>query len=143
MFDTASEFQVGLNDPSPVTRVLILGYYDGATDGVLQLGDGKRVYRFDLIEDGAEAREFEFRPLAPESWDRLVAVIGEHIAPKWPRWAPVWRFPNPDIQAEVESKVDAILQRAGGVEWEITTPDPVGFTSLIARPMTLARAVAV
>src|SRR5262245_10767151 len=40
----------GNNYPSPVTRVLALGYYDGPTNGVLQCGDGGPVCKFNLIE---------------------------------------------------------------------------------------------
>jgi len=143
MFDSTGDFQAGINAPSPVTRVLILGYCDGATDGVMQLGDGERVYRFEMIRDAAEEREFSVRPLAPDAWDDLVAIIAEHVAPKWPNWAPLWQFSNPAIQREVERKVDAILDGAGAVEWEIATPDPVGFCSVTARPMIRAGAVAV
>ena len=148
MFDTAIDFHPGVNSPSPVTRVLILGYYDGATDGVLQLGDGERIYRFAMPPEGDSAeetdgREFHLRPLPPESWDRLVAIIGEHIAPSWPNWAPIWRFPSPEIQRDVELRVDAILDRAGVVEWQIATGGEFGFDSPIAYPMNRARKVAI
>ena len=143
MFDSTGDLRPGLNDPSPVTRVLILGYCDGATDGVMRLADGESAYRFDMIRDGIEEREFALRPLAPEAWDDLVAIIGEHIAPKWPNWVPLWKFPDFAIQKVVERKVDAILEGASVVEWEIATRDSVGFGSLTARPLIRARAVAV
>ena len=147
MFEMPIDFQPGINDPSPVTRVLILGYYDGPTNGVLRLGDGARIYRFDRTdEDGfpvsTDGREFQLRPLPPESWDRLVAIIGEHIPPSWPNWAPLWRFPSPEIQRDVESEVDAILDRAGGVEWEIATYGVGEFGRVIATPSTCSKVVA-
>ncbi len=147
MFEMPIDFQPGINDPSPVTRVLILGYYDGATDGVLQLGEGERSYRFAMLQGGESAeesdgREFQLRPLPPESWDRLVAIIGEHIPPSWPNWAPLWRFPSPEIQCDVEAEVDAILDRAGGVEWEIATYGAGEFGRVIATPSTCSKVVA-
>jgi len=50
-----SDFRPGINDSSPVGRVLILGYSDGATGGVLHLAEGGRVYRFDMIRARAVA----------------------------------------------------------------------------------------
>lgn len=140
------DFRVGNNDPSPVTRVLILGYYDGATDGVLQLGDGGRVYRFDLDQDAEsnlEQRTFVLRPLPNESWEQLVGIIAEHIPPQWPYWVPLWRFPTPQIQHDVECRTDAILDQAGDDAWLITTSDPVAFQSFTARPAVRKRSLAV
>ena len=129
--------RVGRNDPSPVSRVLILGYYDGATDGVLQLGDDGPVYRFDWSDevhnpDGSDARSYTLRPLAIDALDRLIAILADYHEPKWPAWLPQWQFPTPEIQADVTARVDAILAQADEPEWEIATSDTVTFASLEA-----------
>ena len=133
----------GTNAPSPVSRVLILGFYDGATDGVLQLGDGGPVYRFDLCDEehnpeGCDTRSYILRPLADDALDRLTAILAEYHEPKWPAWLPVWQFPTPQIQADVTARVDAILA-AGEPEWVITTTDTVEFTNFEAHPAVTAR----
>jgi hypothetical protein len=43
-----TDFVPGVNDPSPVSRVVVFGYSDGATDGVMELAGGA-VYRFDQV----------------------------------------------------------------------------------------------
>lgn len=137
-----TEFREGWNAPSPVGRVLILGYYDGATDGVLQLNGG-RVYRFDLLDearnaDGLDEREYELRPLPADALDRLVRAIGEYITPTWPVWLPVWRFPSPETEQAVRRQVDAVLEAAATPAWHIVTNDTVEFATLTARPLVRA-----
>lgn len=127
----------GPNNPSPVTRVLILGYYDGATDGVLQLGDSGPVYLFDWSDeahnqDGCDTRSYSLRALADDALDRLTASLAEYHEPKWPAWLPLWQFPTPEIQADVTARVDAILATAGEPEWYIATTDAVEFSAFDA-----------
>src|SRR4051812_42058969 len=104
----------GGNDPSPVTRVLILGYYDGATDGVLQLGDGGPEYRFEMTRerhdpDGCDERTFDLRPLPAGALDRLADALAPYHAARWPVWAPLWTFPSDGARQAAEGLVAAIL----------------------------------
>jgi hypothetical protein len=127
----------------PVTRVLILGYYDGATDGVFQCGDGGPVYRFEMtaedrLPDGPDGRTFDLRPLPPDALDRLAVVLAPYHATQWPVWAPLWTFPSDDARRETEQAVDDILGRAGPVEWTVTTTDTVGFGRVTAVPAGVA-----
>lgn len=137
-----TDFVPGLNDPSPVSRVIVFGYYDGATDGVMELADGL-VYRFDLADEthnpeGCDERQFDLRPLPPGSLDRLAAIIGEHITPAWPVWAPIWNFSTDVLKVEVERRVDAILDLASEPQWRITTSDTTSFGMLTALPLRSA-----
>lgn len=130
-----TDFVPGLNDPSPVSRVIAFGYYDGATDGVLLLGDGIG-YRFDLAgethnPDRCDERRYTLRPLPAGSFEELAAVVGEHIEPRWPAWVPVWTFPSDEVRQDVERRVDAILEQADGLRWHITTSDTVRFGSVV------------
>lgn len=36
--------------PSPFDRAVVLGWYDGPTDGLVRCGDCKRVYRFEMLD---------------------------------------------------------------------------------------------
>ena len=120
----------GADYPSPVTRVLAFGYFDGPTEGVLQVGPDGEVYRFVMIDelpgqgaDDTDLRSFALSPLAAESLDALVGVLAEALSPSlppnWSLWVPVWRFPSPAIQKDVESRVDHLLGPAGPAVWQV------------------------
>jgi hypothetical protein len=131
--------------PTAARRLLILGYYDGATDGVLEADTGD-IYRFDLLDevhnpDGCDHRSFVLRPLPADSLDRLTEIIGEHIPPAWPHWFPIWRFSSDAIRQDVDTRIDAILAQAGGTEWESRPDDLVTFSRLTVTPA--ARGVAI
>lgn len=109
--------------PASCRRIIVFGYYDGATDGVLEADTGD-TYRFDMQgevynPDGLDRRTYIFRPLPSDALDRLAAVIGKYMPPKWPGWYPLWKFPDAESQAAVEKQVDAILDQAGPARWEV------------------------
>jgi hypothetical protein len=80
--------------------------------------------------------------LPPVTLDRLAAVLGEHITPAWPVWAPLWKFPNRATQELVERSTDVILEQAGEPTWRITTTDTMRFACLEAVPVRTAARVA-
>src|SRR5262245_42589442 len=136
----ASAIRPGLNAPSPVRRVLILGYYDGATDGVIELGPVPEVFEFRQSDevfnpDGVDRRTFDLRPLPADSMARLVAAISPYIEPAWPTWAPVWRFPDESARQAVEAQVGAILSAAERPLWQIETDDTIAFSHFHARQL--------
>lgn len=135
-----SDFNTGVNDPCPVTRVIVFGYCDGVVDGVMQLGEAGPTYRFEFIDQranpsGLDERRYELRPLPSEAFDEVSSVVGEHITPTWPVWLPIWKFTDEQVQEGVEQRVDAILELAAEPTWHITTADPMGFASVIATPV--------
>ncbi len=140
------DFVHGLNDPSPVSRVVILDYYDGALAGVMELGGGT-AFRFDCTAethnpDGCDERQYALRPLPAGSFPRLVVALTEHLQPGWPVWAPIWIFPSAEAQAEVERRVDAVLGLATEARWSLTTSDTVEFRAVTVEPTrTAVRAV--
>lgn len=121
----------------PVTRVLILAYYDGATDGVLQVGEDGPEYRFEMTDeqrnpDGLDVRTFDLRPLPAGSLDRVAAALAPYHPARWPVWAPLWTFPSDVDRQAVERAVDEVLAGAGPPEWAVTTSDTVEFSTLHA-----------
>jgi len=113
----------GLAKPASCRRMIVFGYYDGAKHGVLEADTGD-VYRFDLRGEeynpnGRDRRTFLLRALPSNALDRLSAVIGKFMPPNWPGWFPIWKFPDAETQAAVESQVDAILNEAGLAQWEV------------------------
>jgi hypothetical protein len=140
------DFVPGLNDPSPVQRVIIFDYYDGALGGVMELAGGTS-FRFDCTDethnpDGCDERTYTLRPLPAGSFERLVAVLSEHLQPGWPVWAPIWAFPSAEVQGEVERRVDVILDSAAESRHRLTTTDTTTFRTVTGEPArTPARAV--
>ncbi|HKI37454.1 MAG TPA: hypothetical protein VKA46_36705 [Gemmataceae bacterium] len=137
-------FREGSDYPSPVTRVLALGYYDGPTEGVLQVGPSGGVYRFAMTDEfpgegtnDTDLRSFTLSPLPPGSLDALVDLLAKALAlsllPDWSVWVPVWRFPSSAIQKEVEGQVDGLLQLTGPPVWQVTTDDLFGMLRNVKR----------
>jgi hypothetical protein len=120
----------GTREANPLgnpTRMIVLGFYDGPTEGVIQFGDGGSVYHFK--QEGEEVpaageidtRRYCFHPLPADALDRITAAIEPHIAPSWPFWFPIWLFPSPEIQASVDAAIEAILNEAAPAEWLVET----------------------
>ena len=113
--------------PSPVVRVIALGFYDGPTEGVLQTADGA-AYRFDLIAeehnpDGLYDRTFALRPLPLGVFDEVAELVGGSAAavvvPRWP-------VAGPDRQAEIDRRLDTLLASARPSAWEVRCRDLTG-----------------
>lgn len=142
------DFRPGPDRMFPVTRFVVLGFYDGATDGILQLGDGGPVFRFELPADEGEAealtsseRTFDLRPLPADALDRLTIVLAPYHPPTWPGWFPRWVFPNERTERDVEAGVAAILAQSGPVIGRLTTRDPWRFSAVTLSAFTLPEAV--
>lgn len=116
-------------------RMILLGYYDGPTEGVIQFADG-RVFRFVMPDEeeqlcrGWFPREYAFHPLPTDALDRLEAVLAEHLTPDRPVWYVTWQFATPAIEREVDARVGSILAEAGPVEWLVTVPGYWSFADL-------------
>jgi hypothetical protein len=131
----------GLNVPSRISRVIALGFYDGATDGVLQIGEQGPVYRFEVPEEMDESvaftsteRPFDLRPLPPDALDRLVALIAPYLPVRWPFWFVRWQEIPEAVKPALMGQIDSILAEAEPPTWRITTPDPWAFSTVSAAP---------
>lgn len=123
----------------------MLGYYDCATDGVIEFGSIRETYQFRWTDadhpaaDTLHRRTFTLHPMPADSLERLSNVLTPYIKPAWPAWFPIWRFPSESIQQDVEAETDAILAEAGPATWQIETEDVFNFshftaTRLLAEP---------
>ena len=114
-----------LKGASPFDRAVVLGWYDGPTDGLVRCVACKRVYRFELLDSVDEDRGIRLYSLAPlpaESWDRLVDLLSPYTTPSWPMWVPLWKFPTEDDRAAVDRAVDDLIAQAKSPEFVVTTP---------------------
>lgn len=128
----------GANYPSPVQKVLALGYYDGPTEGVLQCGDGQ-TYRFDCLAwepQTQDLRLFRLSLLPSPGWERLIALCAAYESPRWPVWVV-------GLHEELHQPIQDILRQAGPVEWVIATEDLLGEMLRVkaVRPEELARVI--
>ncbi|HEY1187442.1 MAG TPA: hypothetical protein VGE74_07275 [Gemmata sp.] len=114
---------MGDDRPDPTARLIAFGFYDGATDGVLETHSGIG-YRFDLIDDwpGATAdtlRMFLLSPLPSGSFARLRELISPHCEFRQPYWVPSWWHLDATTKGVLDSQVDAVLNAAGKPMWAV------------------------
>ena len=116
-------------DPLGVpARMILLGYYDGPTEGVIQF-ESRAVYRFVMPDEENQLcrqsfpREYVFHPLPTNALDRLEAVLAEHLVPQRPAWYVNWEFETPEIECEMADRVGAILAEARPAAWLVTVAE--------------------
>jgi hypothetical protein len=126
----AAGVRVGANPAAVVQRLLVLDYYDGATEGVMEFGPTREAYHFRWVDaehptgEALRRRTYVLHPMPADSLDRLAIVLAPHLKPNWPAWFPIWRFPSESIRQRVEAETDAILAEAGPATWLVETDDP-------------------
>ncbi len=111
-------------EPSPFDRAIVLGWYDGPSDGLIRCGACKRIFRFELLDSVDEDREIQIYSLAQlpaDSMDRLVNALSPFMKPYWPMWAPLWKFPTEDDRIRVDRAVDDLIARACSPEVVVMT----------------------
>jgi hypothetical protein len=118
-----TDFVEGEEYPSPVTQIIGLDYYDGVTAGVLKTASGS-VYRFDMVDeefnpDGLDRRTFVLAALPTRAFDTILSAIAPHIAPQWPCWVPIWKFPTEETRLSIEELIDQVLATAGKPAWRV------------------------
>jgi hypothetical protein len=135
----------GLNDPSPIHRVIALDWHDGPTGGVLQLGEAGPVFRFQMFDqrigvgpDDMDLRVYGLYPLPNDALNRITDSLASYHSPHWPVWWPIWQFPSDEIRRSVDSRIDGILQQSGPLTWVVV--GDMGQTAIRALPVQIAKA---
>jgi hypothetical protein len=79
------------NSPSPFTRIVALGFYDGPTFGVLRCNACQSDYKFDMLawDETHEVRVFRLGALPSGTLEQCVQVLGTVSPPQWPVWVPM------------------------------------------------------
>jgi hypothetical protein len=111
---------------SPFDRAIVLGWYDGPTEGLVRCGTCGRSHRFELLDSVDEDRGVRLYRLAPvpaDTMDRLDDALARFMAPSWPMWVPLWKFPTEDDHIAVDRAVDELMARAAAPEFVIATSD--------------------
>jgi hypothetical protein len=111
----------------PFHRMVVLGYYDGPTDGIIQCANCSEEYRFDLLDADWDAatevpRIFSLTPMPPGSLEQLAAECqSEDRAPDWSRqpchvW-PHWDYPSPAEREAADRRIREILGQGTEPAW--------------------------
>jgi len=128
--------------PSPFDRAIVLGWYDGPTEGLVRCGACKRIFRFvalDSVDEDRGIRIYSLAPMPADSFERLIDALSPFMTPSWPMWVPRWEFPEEADRINIDRLVDDLIGRADAPELAITTP---GLLEEIgdARPITASEA---
>jgi hypothetical protein len=117
-----SQFPKG---PSPFDRAIVLGWYDGPIEGFVRCSSCNRIFRFvmlDSLDEDREIRIYSLAPVANDSWDRLVTALSPFMAPNWPMWTPLWKFPTEADRIAVDRVVDELIAQADPPEYVVIAP---------------------
>ncbi len=100
--------------PSPFSRIVALGYYDGFLSGVVSCDVCSTAYRVEILDmdDDQNNRIFSLASLATGLFNALVESISRYETPKWPFWCPQYQFGSEEDRALVRNSVFSVLEQA-------------------------------
>lgn len=135
MGGTCCRFLIGTVSrvPSPFSRVVAVGYYDGPTSGVVECGVCATLYRFEKLDwdDEQDVRIFSLSPVRGRSISELTQDSGG-VVPSWP----VWVLGGAATE-DAARLVEEISAAADPVEFIVATENLLG-TIEVWRPVGLA-----
>ena len=96
-------------------RVIVTGYYDGPTEGIIDLGDDVGVFCFEEVafDNGRQTRVSKLSRVPAEQLESIIAALSSALGPpKWPLWMPMWQFEDENLRLKIEAELDAFCARA-------------------------------
>ena len=103
---------------SPFSKLVVLGYYDGPTAGLLQCEVCSTAYRFEMLDidpdwdEGLDVRIFSLSQLSPGSFEELIEICENFFGiPDWPIWVIIWNFSSEAEENQVFRKIQEIENR--------------------------------
>ena len=129
--NSCDKFDIQTGTPAAAfSRLIALGFYDGATDGVAQCAAYGAAWAFSLVDmcirwDGLDdLRIFALARLGEGDFERLVSLCERTgRTPAFPYWVPLWTFPTAELKAQTESEVDALLSGNAPADWLVAATD--------------------
>ena len=108
---------------SPFNKIIIFGYYDGATSGVAQCGNCSIAYRFEIVawDSNQENRIYSLAAIDSETFNSIVRIMSKLGTPQWPCWIPRWEFGSDEEEKHTRYSLDLLLQRASRANLVIAT----------------------
>jgi hypothetical protein len=97
--------------PSPFSRIIAFGYYDGPFEGVLVCEEcaEEYVFRTAAWKHDEDIRIYELQRVARGAFDAVLAVCSALGTPTWPVWVPRWEFPTHAQQGEADRQLGSLL----------------------------------
>lgn len=96
-----------------VERMIVLGYYDGPTQGLVRLQGGD-TYRFEAVAFDIESdrRVLKLWALSSASFEHMAQVLTNALGEaRWPIWVPHWNFRSDVERLRIEREVEQISPR--------------------------------
>jgi hypothetical protein len=126
-----SEFMLNPSDWNP-RRVLVTGYFDGPTAGIIDFGAPLDVFCFDEMAFDSEraTRVSRLSAVPSDAFEPIVDALSLVFGPpKWPFWIPIWQFADESgahvvakreehlldlesMRQNIESQIDALCATA-------------------------------
>lgn len=109
--------------PSPFSRLVATGYYDGPTEGLLECGTCATIYSFKML-DWDHSQDLRVFALSPVSGHTLQEVERGAVAAVTPHW-PVWVLAGPATD-KIAAVVEQIRSTAAPEEFVVATTNLLG-----------------
>ena len=123
--------------PSPFSRVVATGYYDGATDGLVECGTCATVYVFHKLDwdEKQDMRVFALSPVFGRAFAELERAGDDKTTPRWPVW--VLGGESTDVVAGI---VEQMYRAASPEEFIVATTNLLSRIE-VWRPVGLQRPI--
>lgn len=102
------------SDWSP-RRVVVTGYYDGPTEGIIDFGDDVGVFCFEEVafDNDRQIRVSKLSRVRSAQLESLIDALSSALGPpKWPFWMPTWRFEDENVRRRLEAELDEFCATA-------------------------------
>src|SRR5947207_710814 len=106
--------------------MLVLGFYDGPTSGLLQCSTCSAIYAFDMLDwsEDHRARVFRLAALPSNALVEIEEALAPTEAPRWPVWIPWFRQQPPaKVREALTHKLQQLLRRAQPAELLVAWTD--------------------
>ena len=117
MNNSCCRFTIGVvrDVPSPFSRIVATGFYDGPTDGLVECGACRSIYVFEKLDwdDQQDIRVFSLSPVVCDELDGLmesVVVYGGIL--------PIWVVPA-DVPADFRRRLEVVMRSAAPAEFVV------------------------
>jgi len=66
-----------------------------------------------FVNEDEGVRLYGLSELPGDALGSVVAALRPYMEPRWPIWAPIWKFPEDSNRIAVDSLIDRVLSSAG------------------------------
>lgn len=108
---------------SPFSKIIVFGYYDGPTSGIVQCRLCTTVYKIETLDwdNMQDMRICSLALLQTPYFNQLVNLLTPLGTPTWPVWVPIWKFESQEKEEILNRQVQEIVEKAGKVSLVIAT----------------------